>query len=235
MQHVLVVEDDSDVAVPLASFFLSRGFDASVVGSGQGALAHVADVPTDLLVLDLVLPDLDGVDVCGILRDRGFDGGIIILSARSQEVDVVTGLDAGADDYLAKPCSVAELEARVHSVLRRVAPTYVVAADDWPGHQASRSGHGLEVHDHCITHDGVEVVTSGREHDVLALLVARRGQVVTIEDLMDRVWGPDWSGSPLVLSSTVGRIRKRMASVGVSDRVEAVHGVGFRLTRPSRP
>lgn len=231
MQHVLVVEDDSDVAVPLAGLFLSRGFDASVVGSGQEALAHVADVPTDLLVLDLVLPDLDGVDVCGILRDGGFDGGIIMLSARSQEVDVVTGLDAGADDYLAKPCSVAELEARVSSVLRRVTRTYVVAADG-PGHQVSGGGRGLEVHDHRITYDGVEVVTSGREHDVLALLIARRGQVVSVEDLMNGVWGPDWSGSPAVLSSAVGRIRKRMVSAGVSERVEAVRGVGFRLTRP---
>ncbi len=232
---MLVVEDDGDVAVPLAKFFLSRGFDASVEGSGQGALTHVADVPTDLLVLDLVLPDLDGVDVCGTLRDRGFDGGIIMLSGRSQEVDVVTGLDAGADDYLAKPCSVAELEARVYSVLRRVTRTYVVAAGDRHGHQVSRGGHGLEVHDHRITHDGVQVVTSGREHDVLALLIARQGQVVTIGDLMDGVWGPDWSGSSVVLSSAVGRIRKRMVSAGVSERVEAVHGVGFRLTHPGRP
>ena len=226
VQHVLVVEDDRDVAVPLASFFTAMGFDAAVVDHGQEALSHVADVATDVVILDLMLPDLDGVDVCSILRDRGFDGGIIMMSARDQEVDVVAGLDAGADDYLAKPCSVAELQARVRSVIRRTTGTYDVS--DGVGRD------GLDVRDHRITYAGAEVATSGREYEVLARLVEHRGRVVRSAALMDEVWGPDWSGSPVVLSSAVGRIRQRLASVGAQDRVEAVRGVGFRLSHSSR-
>ena len=224
---MLVVEDDTDVAVPLASFFRARGFDATISASGREALDHVADTLTDLVVLDRVLPDLDGLEVCGILRDRGFGGGIIMLSARGREMDVVTGLDAGADDYLAKPCSVAELEARVSSVLRRVTRTHGVQPE------SGSDGHaGLTVRDHRITCAGAEVVTSGREYDVLAQLVAQRGRVVPVDDLMDRVWGPGWSGSSVVLPSTVGRIRRRLAAVGARERVEAVRGIGFRLTDP---
>ena len=229
VQHVLVVEDDDDVAMPLASFFVARGFDAAVSARGHEALEHVAATPTDLVVLDLILPDLDGIDVCSSLRDHGFGGGIIMLSARDQEVDVVTGLDAGADDYLAKPCSVAELEARVSSVLRRITGDYLVPAAGVPGPQSA-----LVVRDHQITYDGAEVVSSGREYDVLTLLIAHRGRVVPTGDLMDRVWGSDWSGSPVVLSSAVGRIRKRLAAVGATERVEVVRGVGFRLTHPGR-
>ena len=226
MQHVLVVEDDNDVAMPLGGFFDARGFDAAIAGTGREALDHVAATPTDLVLLDLILPDLDGLEVCTSLRERGFAGGIIMLSARDQEMDVVTGLDAGADDYLAKPCSVAELEARVSSVLRRISRAYVVSAGLPDGHA------GLEVRDHRITCGGVEVVTRGREYDVLALLISQRGRVVRSDELMDRVWGPDWSGTPVVLSSAVGRVRKRLAAAGARERVEAVRGVGFRLTHP---
>jgi len=222
-----VVEDDCDVAVPLASFFLARGFDATIAASGREALDHVASTHTDLVVLDLVLPDLDGLEVCGSLRDSGFTGGIIMLSARDREMNVVTGLDAGADDYLGKPCSVAELEARVSSVLRRISRAYVVSAGGQPvGHA------GLEVRDHRIACGGVEVVSGGREYDLLALLIAHRGRVMSTGDLMDRVWGPDWTGSPVVLSSAVGRIRKRLEAAGARERVDAVRGVGFRLSHP---
>lgn len=225
MQHVLVVEDDADVAAPLASFFRGRGFDAAVVVSGQAALDHVATTTTALLVLDLVLPDIDGVEVCGTLRARGFEGGIVMLSARNQEIDIVAGLDAGADDFLGKPFSVAELESRIASVLRRITRSYVVPDGGVP------IGHArLEVRDHHITYAGTEVLASGREYDVLALLIARRGEVVTSEDLTSQVWGADWSGSAVVLSSTVGRLRRRLEAAGVLEDVVAVRGVGFRLT-----
>lgn len=225
MQHVLVVEDDADVAAPLASFFRGRGFDAAVVASGQEALDRVAATTTDLLVLDLILPDLDGVEVCGILRARGFQGGIVMLSARNQEIDIVTGLDAGADDFLGKPFSVAELESRIAAVLRRITRSYVAPDVVVPIGRAA-----LEVSDHRITYAGVEILTTGREYDVLALLIARRGEVVTSEDLTDQIWGADWSGTPVVLSSAVGRLRKRLEAAGVPEDVVAVRGVGFRLT-----
>ncbi|PKH40644.1 two-component system, OmpR family, response regulator RegX3 [Nocardioides alpinus] len=222
--HVLVVEDDADVAAPLAHFFTARGYDAAVVAHGREALAHVERTVTDLVLLDLTLPDMDGLDVCGAMRGHGFDGGVIILSARSQEMDVVAGLDAGADDYLAKPCSIAELQARVGSVLRRIERSYVL-----PRPRRSVENF-LEVRDHEVAYRGVQIATSGREYDVLAILLAHRDRVVTHDALMDEVWGSDWSGSPMVLSSAIGRIRERLAAAGAPDRIVNVRGIGFRLT-----
>ncbi len=222
MRHVLVVEDDEDIAVPLARLFAAGGYDAALVSTGEDALVHVGGRDTDVVILDGVLPDMDGLEVCSALRDRGFDGGLIMVTGRGGELDVVAGLDAGADDYLTKPCSVAELMSRVRSVLRRIHGSYEPPPD--------RRSSGLQVGEHVITFDGAEIVSRGREYDVLAALVAHRGQVVRRETLMERVWGSDWSGSPMVLPSAIGRIRERLASVGAPDRVENVRGIGFRLS-----
>jgi DNA-binding response OmpR family regulator len=222
--HVLLVEDDGDLSSLLANLFQAGGFDASVVANGLDAIDHVAQHETDLLILDLILPDLDGIDVCRQLRQRGFSGGIVIMSARNDELDVVAGLDAGADDYLIKPCSIAELQSRVRSVMRRIHRQYDATA------QGLAAKPHLEVVDHHITFDGQEIATRGREFDVLALLIAQRGRVVLRETLMDKVWGPDWDGSLMVLPAAVGRIRSRLAAVGATEQVENVRGVGFRLS-----
>ena len=222
MAHVLVVEDDEDVAVPLTHLFAAGGYDAALVSRGDDALAHVGGHDTDVVILDGVLPDMDGLEVCSALREIGFEGGLIMVTGRGGELDVVAGLDAGADDYLTKPCSVAELMSRVRSVHRRVHRTY--------GPPPDRTPSGLHVGEHVVTFDGAEIVSRGREYDVLALLVANRGRVVRRETLMERVWGSDWNGSEMVLPSAIGRIRDRLASVGAPDQVENVRGIGFRLS-----
>ncbi|GAA1941908.1 response regulator transcription factor [Nocardioides hwasunensis] len=221
---MLMVEDDEDLATSLAHLFRAGGFEASMVATGQAAITAIEDSPPDLLILDLTLPDMDGVEVCQVLRTLGYNGGLVIMSARSDELDVVAGLDAGADDYLVKPCSIAELQSRVRSVLRRVHRTYDASA------QGLADKPVLEVVDHHITFDGEEITTRGREFDVLSLLIAQRGRVVMRETLMDKVWGTDWEGSPMVLSAAIGRIRGRLDAVGASEQVENVRGVGFRLS-----
>jgi DNA-binding response OmpR family regulator len=219
-----MVEDDEELAASLSHLFRAGGFEADVVTTGQDALAHVESTATDLLILDLMLPDMDGVEVCRSLRTLGFNGGIVIMSARSDELDVVAGLDAGADDYLIKPCSIAELQSRVRSVLRRIHRAYDATAQGLAEHAQ------LEVVDHHIVFGGEEIATHGREFDVLALLIAQRGRVVLRETLMDKVWGADWDGSPMVLSAAVGRIRNRLDAVEATEQVENVRGVGFRLS-----
>jgi DNA-binding response OmpR family regulator len=222
--RVLVVEDDDDYASALTQLFTHAGFDTELVHDGASSIGHVARGDTDLVLLDLILPDIDGLEVCRLIRERGFDGGVIMMSGRGEEVDVVAGLDAGADDYLVKPCSIAELQSRVRSVMRRIDLSYGRAADD-PAREPR-----LEVGDHHITLGGVEITTRGREFDVLALLIEERGRVVARRTLMDRVWGPDWTGSPMVLPSAVGRIRARLRAAGATEQVDNVRGVGFRLT-----
>ncbi|NYE36742.1 DNA-binding response OmpR family regulator [Nocardioides cavernae] len=222
--HVLVVEDDGDYATALAQLFSAAGFETESVADGASALTHVDRVETHLVILDLILPDQDGLDVCSALRSRGFEGGIVIMSGRGEELDLVSGLDAGADDYLVKPCSIAELQSRVRSVLRRIHRTYVPTAE------GPLRGSRLEVVDHHIAFGGTEIATRGREFDVLALLIEARGRVVLRETLMDEVWGPDWNGSQMVLPSAVGRIRSRLEAAGATEQVENVRGVGFRLS-----
>ena len=205
------------------NLFTASGLDGDFVLDGAEALARINNIETDLLVLDMDLSDMDGLELCGILRERGYEGGVVIMSSRSGELDVVGGLDAGADDYLVTPCSIAELQSRVRSVLRRIHRTYLPTSDN------SLPGPRLEVIDHHITFDGIEILTHGREYDVLALLIQSRGRVVHRDILMNEVWGPDWHGSPMVLPSAVGRIRARLEAAGASEQVENVRGIGFRL------
>lgn len=213
---------------PLAILFTSGGLDTDVVRGGEEAIRHVHRVPTDLVVIAAESPDVDGPTVCAELRDGGYEGGIVILAAHHDELAVVTALDLGADDYVSRPWPLAELLSRVRAVLRRL--------DRLEGRDTADqlSGLHLDVDGHTIRWREVVVTTSGREHELLALLLANRGAVVTREHLMDAIWGSEWSGSPMVLSSAVGRVRERLAAAGASDVIENVRGVGFRLSGSRR-
>ena len=217
---MLVVEDDEDLATGLVSLLGAGGLDARFVTSGEDAMAHVGSADADLVLLDRILPDTDGIEVCAALRASGYEGGVILMSGRRQELDIVSGLDAGADDYLVKPCSIAELQSRVRSVLRRI----------HRAEPATASEGGFVVGEHQITYDGVAVATRGREYDVLAMLVAEPDVVVTHEELLDRVWGSEWAGSSMVLPAAIGRIRDRLAALDAPVTVDNVRGVGFRLS-----
>ena len=224
MHQVLVVEDDEDVASPLARAIEAEGYDAVVVSHGRQALDHVGRRGTDLVILDLGLPDMDGLDVATEMRRSGFGGGLIMLTVRVSELDIVTGLDAGADDYMTKPVSVAELQSRIRSVLRRSHRAYGSTVP------ATAGSLRIEPAERRVTYDGQTVVSSGREYDVLAHLMANHGRVLTHDELTSGVWGAAWSGSPKVLHSAVARVRDRLAAVGAPERIESVRSVGFRLT-----
>jgi DNA-binding response OmpR family regulator len=186
----------------------------------------VAAGGVDLVLLDLGLPDVDGLEVCRRLRADGFEGGIIILTARGGELDRVVGLDVGADDYLGKPFSLAELLARARALLRRSAPRPVAAA---PGASASASGLRVDPHARRVWVGDGEVVLTVKEFDVLALLDVDRGAVVTRERIMDEVWDENWFGSTKTLDTTLGRLRQKLEEHAAPARIVTVRGVGFRL------
>jgi DNA-binding response OmpR family regulator len=226
--RVLVVEDEDDIAFPLVRALEREGYHLSSVATGRAALDHLAAEEVDLVLLDLGLPDMDGLDVCRAAREAGFDGGIMILTARSGELDLVVGLDHGADDYLAKPFGLAELQARVRALVRRSGEP----RDSAPAAAASLrvDSASRRVHVH-----GVEVHLTTKEFDVLAALSERVGAVVTRDDLMAQVWDRNWYGSTKTLDVTIGRLRSKLDGAGASDRIAAVRGVGFRLEAPSSP
>jgi DNA-binding response OmpR family regulator len=225
--HVLVVEDEADIAFPLVRTLERDDYSVQWVDNGKAALDHLAGTPTDLMILDLGLPDMDGLDVCKAARGAGYQGGIMIVTARGDELDRVVGLDFGADDYLAKPFGLAELQARVRALLRRSAP---VRADS-----GAADGAGLRIDEGArrVFSSNEEVLLTAKEFDVLALLAGHRDNVVSRDQLMAEVWDENWYGSTKTLDVTIGRLRQKLEEAGVSERVVAVRGVGFRLEGPS--
>ena len=228
--QLLVVEDDDGIALPLVRTLDREGYAVERVATGSAGLERAARGDVDLVVLDLGLPDLDGLDVCRQLRADGYAGGILILTARGGELDRVVGLDVGADDYLGKPFALAELLARTRALLRRAqrvpapTPTDEVATDPSPatGLRVDRQARRVWVGD-------LEVTLTSKEFDLLALLDSERGTVLTRERLMDEVWDENWFGSTKTLDVTMGRLRQKLLDSDAPVQIVTVRGVGFRL------
>ena len=223
-QRVLVVEDEEDIAFPLVRTLEREGYDVTWVDSGQTALDSLKSEPAAVVILDLGLPDMDGLEVCRRARDAGYDGAIMIVTARAGELDRVVGLDYGADDYLAKPFGLAELQARVRALLRRTSASSGATADD-----AEDQGLRIDVDARRVYAGTDEVALTGKEFEVLNILAANRDKVVSRGRLMADVWDENWYGSTKTLDVTIGRLRQKLEGVGVTERVVAVRGVGFRL------
>jgi DNA-binding response OmpR family regulator len=236
--RILLVEDDDGIALPLVRTLEREQYDVERVADGSSALERLVGGDRELVVLDLGLPDMDGLDVCRRARESGFSGGIIILTARDGELDRVVGLDVGADDYIAKPFGLAELLARMRAILRRSVPSPDAPAASPTGPDAAASGPGAPAATDALEVDvasrrvfvvGTEVPLSTKEFDLLAVLDEQRGAVVTREQLMDRVWDENWFGSTKTLDVTVARLRQKLESAGSAARVTTIRGVGFRL------
>ena len=220
------MEDEASIAEPFARLLEREGFAATVAGTAAGALRMARADPPDLVLLDLVLPDGDGRDVCRTLRaESGVP--VIMLTARGTETDRVVGLELGADDYVVKPFSAAEVVARIRAVLRRTAGAGGSSA---PGRGPIRIRE-LEVDPLArrATLAGRELELSRKEFDLLCELVAHAGEVVRREDLMSRVWDENWFGSTKTLDVHMGWLRRKL---GDPTYIDTVRGVGFRFAAP---
>ena len=219
---MLVVEDERDIAFPLVRTLEREGYDVAWVDNGREVLDAVGEQDVDVVILDLSLPDMDGLDVCKALRENGFEGAIMIVTARTGELDRVVGLDSGADDYLTKPFGLAELQARVRALLRRTGRRGHFEVDP-------DGGLRLDVDARRVYARGEEIKLTSKEFDVLSVLEAHRDKVVPRGRLMSEVWDENWYGSTKTLDVTIGRLRHKLEEAGLPDRVVAVRGVGFRL------
>lgn len=225
MATVLIVEDDEGIAMPLVRTLGREGYDVQRVGEGSAAVEKALAGEVDLMILDLGLPDIDGLEVCRQVRAGGYDGGVLILTARGGELDRVVGLDVGADDYMSKPFGLAELLARTRALLRR-SGSNVTSAEPVP---EPAPGLRIDVQARRVWAGDNEVALTTKEFDVLALLSEDRGAVVTRDRLMDEVWDSNWYGSTKTLDVTVGRLRQKLEESEAPARVVTVRGVGFRL------
>ena len=224
MAHVLVAEDDPDISVPLVRALGREGYDVTHVTTGPDALAGALAGDADLLVLDLGLPGMDGLEVCRSLRSNGSALPVLVLTARSAVPDLVVGLDAGADDYVAKPFRLAEFLARVRVQLRRG------AAASEPG-SVVLGPHGLRIDTAArrVSVDGEEVALTPKEYELLVALARRQGAAVEREDLMREVWRTEWFGATKTLDMHVSTLRRKLGDAGVG--ITTIRGVGFRMER----
>jgi DNA-binding response OmpR family regulator len=225
---VLVVEDDPDIGLELVQALTGHGYATVLAENGGDALAAVGAQVPDLILLDLGLPDLDGVAVCRQLRAGGCPAVIVVLTARSDELDVVVALDAGADDYLSKPIRLTELLARLRAHLRRQS-TGVVGTVAVGALRIEPAGRRATV-------GGRDLVLRPKEFDLLAVLAARAGELVTRDDLMAQVWDEHWFGSTKTLDVHVSVLRRKLAEVGEDPaRITTIRGRGYRYeTSPGR-
>jgi DNA-binding response OmpR family regulator len=222
---VLVVEDERDIA-ELVKHTLERGgdVDVEIVGSGDAALKAAAEEPPQLIVLDLNLPVLNGIEVCRLLRSRSATKSvpIIMLTARSTEGDRVSGLDAGADDYVTKPFSPRELAARVRAVLRRGKGEEEAAPLVYRGRHLVADFEAVN-----IAVDGEAIRLTRREFELLRYLVENRNRVLSRDRLLERVWGYDRLIETRSVDVHVGRLRSKLRAAG--RQIETVVGLGYRF------
>ena len=224
--HVLVVDDEETILQLVRGYLEREGMTVSVVGDGAQAVAMVRELAPDVVVLDLMLPGLDGVEVCRQLRTFT-DAYVLMLSARDEEVDRIVGLSVGADDYLTKPFSPRELVARVRAMLRRPrsgpARTTIGA-----------SGLAIDLGRREVRRGDEPVKLTLTEFELLAALARDPGVVVSRQELLDRVWGVDYYGGDHVLDVHIGNLRRKLGEDPDQPRwIETVRGIGFRFATPS--
>ena len=224
--RLLVIEDDDIIGVNLVRALSAEGWTAQRVASGDEALRAVDEDQFDLIVLDLGLPDVDGIELCGQLRTREPGATVVILSARAEEIEVVVGLDSGADDYITKPFKLAELLARLRAHLRRSAAqgqdhaTTILKAGDVRVDVGSRRAWVADT----------ELDLRPKEFDLLACLVRAPGQVVRREQIMSEVWDPHWWGSTKTLDIHIAALRRKLGEQNDrASRIATLRGVGYRF------
>jgi len=222
--HVLVIEDEPAQREVLAYNLQAEGFEVSQAGTGDDALLMVDEAAPDLVVLDWMLPGVSGLEICRRLKTRSATRNlpIIMLSARSEEVDRVRGLETGADDYMVKPFSVAELMARIRTQLRRTRP----------GAVGQRLEHGdiiLDAETHRVTRGGNELKLGPTEFRLLMTFMEKPSRVFGRDQLLDRVWGRDVFVDSRTVDVHVGRLRKALCKHGGNDPLRTVRGAGYSL------
>jgi DNA-binding response OmpR family regulator len=221
-QPILVVEDETSIASFIAMYLKRAGFPVRVASSGTDAIAKAGAEPPALIVLDLMLPDLDGIDVCRRIRQRS-DVPILMLSARDEDVDKIIGLEVGADDYLTKPFNPGELVARVKSVLRRANPERREFESPYLEHGDLRIDAGRRE----VTVGGDEVQLAPKEFDLLWELLDHRGLVLTRDQLLERVWGYTFAGDTRTVDVHVRQLRRKL---GEACPIVTVWGVGYKVS-----
>ena len=222
-ERILVVDDEPDILELVRLALVEAGFAVETAASGAAALAALRRAPPALVVLDLMLPDVSGTELCRMIRARPEWAGVLVLmlTAKGDEVDRIVGFELGADDYVTKPFSPRELVLRVRALLRRRA-----SPSGEPG-VLERDGVRVDLERHRCFVDGREVALTAKEFQLLAILMRRPGRVLTREQLLDEIWGSDITVTLRTIDTHLKRLREKLGRG--ADRIETVRGVGYRF------
>jgi two-component system, OmpR family, alkaline phosphatase synthesis response regulator PhoP len=219
---ILIVEDDVAIAFGLERNLKFEGYDVQVATDGERGLALAIDGKPDLIILDIMLPKVNGYEICQTLRKNGIAIPVIFLSAKTREIDKVTGLDLGGDDYITKPFGLRELLARVKTILRRVR--------EEPGAPKVFGDIEVDLGGQVVRKKGKEVVLTAKEFELLKYLIARSGKVLTREMILKQVWGFNYFGTARTIDNFINRLRQK-----IEDDIEAprhiltVRGTGYKF------
>jgi DNA-binding response OmpR family regulator len=228
LSKILIVEDEPDMVLGLKDNFEFEGYEVVTAADGLVGLERARSQRPDLIILDIMLPRLSGLEVCKILRSEGHDLPIIMLTARGQEIDKVVGLELGADDYVTKPFSIRELLARVRAILRRSEGTkkrlgrysFADIELDFEAYKAKKDGAPLEL--------------SPREFELLRYLIERKGETVSRERLLEDVWGYESYPSTRTVDTHIAKLRAKIGDSGSEPRfILTIHGMGYKFIDPA--
>ena len=225
--EILVVEDEQSIASFVSLYLKNAGYEVRTAATGSAALSEVAAKEPSLVILDLMLPDLDGIEVCRRIRQKS-DLPILMLTARDEDVDKIIGLEVGADDYMTKPFNPRELVARVKSILRRATPERHEA-------HGERIVHGDLIVDagrREVTVSGTEIQLAPKEFELLWELLDHRGLVLTRDQLLERVWGYTFAGDTRTVDVHVRQVRRKL---GEASPIVTVWGVGYKVAPAREP
>ena len=224
-ESILVIEDEPDLREGLKHNMELEGYVVATAATGTEGLAKAQSLDPSLILLDLMLPELSGLEILRQIRDEGNITPVIILSAKGQDAEKVEGLELGADDYMAKPFGLEELTARVRAVLRRSKPT-----ESDPQTVYEFPNLTVDFRRITVTRDGTEFQLSRYEAEILRMLIARRGEVVTRKDLLTKVWGYVHLPTTRTVDNHIARLRKKVEEdVENPVHVQTVHGLGYRF------
>ena len=228
MARLLVIDDEVNLRHTLGYTLRQEGYEVLSAADGEQGLAQFASGRPDLVILDLMLPKMDGLEVCRRIR-RESTVPVLMLTARDTELDKVIGLEVGADDYLVKPFSMRELVARVRAMLRRAATPAAEASDE----VIERPGLRIDTARHRVTRDGAEIALRPKEFDLLVYLARQPGRVFAREQLLGAIWGLDRAGDSRTVDTHVKTLRDQLGETADAPRwIETVRGVGYRFREP---
>jgi DNA-binding response OmpR family regulator len=224
---ILIVEDDTNIRFGLVELLTSEGFQVEACTRGDQALAAVEKHRPSLIVLDVMLPGLSGYDVCKQLRAQAYQGLILMLTAKGQEIDKVVGLDSGADDYVTKPFGLRELTARVHALLRRNRSSHVAEVGSLEFGDCTVDCRTFE-----LKHGKKSVSLSAREVKLLQIFLGHPEEVLSRDRILNEVWGYEYYGTTRALDQFIVQLRRKLSEVGADPKqIATVHAVGYRWTR----